>query len=391
MSGKKKMMNKDPEMKKCPVSEICGACTMQGISYAKQLEIKQEKVDRLFGKLGKVEKITGADDPLHYRNKSQISFGYDEKRNVIAGNYVESTHILVPIDECQLVDSETNRIFRTVISLVRKYRISIFDENRMTGTLRHVLVRNNHNSSEIMVVLVTGGIRFNNKERFINDLVKKHPNVTAVVQNINSRHTSMILGSRNINLYGKGYITDELCGCSFKISAGSFYQINHAQTEKLYRKAIKLAGIGKKDSVLDTYCGIGTIGIIAGGSAGSVTGVELNRQAVKDAVSNAKYNKVSNISFVAEDAGRYMDGCREKYDVVIMDPPRNGSDYRFLASLAKMKPGRIVYISCNPDTQYRDVKYLLKRGYAIKHIQPFDMFPYTDHIENIVLMAKTEK
>lgn len=385
-------MVKTEQRRKCIVSEVCGACTMQGISYEKQLQRKQERVERLFSSMHKVNRIIGADDPYNYRNKSQISFGYDDKRNIIAGNYIESTHIIVPVRECQLVNKEANEIFSDIIRLVKKYHVPVFDERRMSGLLRHVLIRNSFDGEQIMVVLVTGNGRFDAHGRFIEELIRKHPGITTVVQNINSRFTSMVLGKKNYVLYGKGYIIDELCGYTFKISPSSFYQINHAQTEKLYRKAIEIADIRNDEAVLDAYCGIGTIGIIASDQAKQVIGVEINEQAIRDAVNNARYNKIGNIRFIAEDASRFMSTCKDRIDVLIMDPPRAGSDHRFLANAVKLGVKKIVYISCNPDTQYRDVRYLLKRGYSINEIQPFDLFPFTDHIENVVLLTlKNEK
>lgn len=376
------------QLKKCPVSEICGACTMQGLSYAEQLDIKQKKVDDLFGRYHPVNSIVGADDPYYYRNKSQISFGLDDRRNVIAGNYVESSHIIVPVKKCQLVNEKSSEIFNTILKLVRKYHISVFDEKKMSGFLRHVLIRNSCDDSEFMVVLITGTKYFRSKDPFINELIKTHPYITTIVQSINSRYTSMVLGKNNTVLYGKGYIVDELCGYSFKLSASSFYQINHDQTEKLYRTAIAMADPDNNDTLIDAYCGIGTIGIIASRSCKDVIGVEINRQAIRDAVSNARYNGIDNISFTAEDASRFMSEFKGKRDIVVMDPPRSGCDYRFLSSLLKLNARKLVYISCNPDTQLRDVRYLMKKGYEIKGIQPFDLFPFTGHIENIILMEK---
>ncbi len=375
----------------CPVSEVCGGCQLQGKSYSEQLKWKQEKVNRLFRDIAPVKPIIGADDQYFYRNKSQISFGKDYKNRVLAGNYVESTHVIVPVRECQIADREANAIFNTVIELVSSFRIPVFDEQSMQGVIRHVMVRNSHDHEEVMVVLVTGSPVFPRKKDFLAALLKKHPSITTVVQNINNRHTSMVLGSRNITWFGKGYITDELCGCSFRLSPHSFYQINHAQTEKLYRTAIDLAELTGKETVLDAYCGIGTIGMSASDRCREVIGVELNKTAVKDAVNNARYNNVRDISFVCDDAGKFMEKMKtegRRSDVVIMDPPRAGSDTRFLSSMAAMQPEKIVYISCNPVTQLRDIKYLMKKGYQPEIIQPVDMFPFTAHVECIALLCR---
>ena len=378
-------------MKKCPVADVCGGCQYQGVPYDEQLKRKQETVTKLFKGLIAPEKIIGADDPYFYRNKSQISFGMDFKKRILAGNYVESSHIIVPVRECQIADREANAIFNTIIKLVESFHLSVFDERSMQGLIRHVMVRNSHDHEEVMVIIVTGTNVFPGKKAFLEQLLRKHPSITTVIQNVNNRHTSMILGNRNIVWYGKGYITDELCEYSFRLSPHSFYQINHAQTEKLYGTAISMAELKKAETVIDAYCGIGTIGMAASGHCREVIGVELNEKAVKDAINNAKYNKVSNIRFYCDDAGKYMEKMAEndmKADVVIMDPPRAGSDIKFLSSMVKLQPEKIVYISCNPVTQVRDVKYLLKKGYSIKKLQPVDMFPFTSHVESIALLER---
>ena len=240
-----------------------------------------------------------------------------------------------------------------------------------------------------MLVIVTAGVAFPSKNNFLKVLCEKHPEITTIVQNINDRRTSMVLGKRNIVLKGKGYIEDVLCGCRFRISPTSFYQINHQQTEKLYKKAIQLADISKNDTVIDAYCGIGTIGIVASKKAGKVIGVELNSEAVSDAKINASINNIKNVTFVNADAGDFLVEYAKnaKADVVIMDPPRSGSTPEFLNSLLKIKPDRIVYISCGPDTQARDIKVLVKGGYKVTACQPFDLFPHTEHVETVVLLS----
>ena len=379
------------QLPKCSVSKICGGCQLQHLSYEKQLELKQEKVEKALGKFAKVEKIDGMEWPYYYRNKAQISYGYDEKGRIIAGNYVTSTHTIVPFKECQLASEPANRIFATVTKLIKSFRLSVFDENAMQGFLRHVLVRTSCDNEEVMVVLVTGTPVFPKKNDFIKALLKEHPEIVTVVQNVNKKRTSMVLGEKNITLYGKGYIHDELCGFDFLVSPQSFYQVNHSQTEKLYGYALKMAGLKGTERLLDAYCGVGTIGIIASREVRSVDGVEINKQAIKDAVKNARNNGVENISFYCADAGHFM---REKayekasYDVVIMDPPRAGSDTSFLSSLVKLNPEKVVYISCNYITQKRDLNYLTKHGYSVMKIQPVDMFPMTDHVECIALICR---
>ena len=378
-------------MKKCPVAGLCGGCQYQGVDYAEQLSRKESTVRNLVGKFAEVKPIIGMDDPFHYRNKVQVSFGLDYRKRLHMGNYVVSTHQIVDVDDCQLADEKANEIFQTVKKLALSFRLRIFDEQSLQGLLRHVLIRTTNDGSQIMVVLVTGTPVFPKKKDFVKALLDSHSEITTIVQNINNRHTSMILGSRNIVLYGPGYIEDTLCGCRFRISPSAFYQVNKRQTEVLYKKAIETAELKKEDVVLDAYCGTGTIGIIAAGKAGRVEGVEINRAAIADAVRNAKANGRNNITFVCDDAGKYMRRkANEKvhYDVVIMDPPRAGSDEAFLTSVVRLAPERVVYVSCNPVTLKRDLEFLHRKHYEVKSIQPVDMFPFTEHVECVILMTK---
>ena len=242
-----------------------------------------------------------------------------------------------------------------------------------------------------MVTLVVKDFVFKSKKAFVSALTEAHPSIETIVLNENRRHTSIVLGQNEQVIYGNGHIQDTLCKTHFQLSSRSFYQVNPVQTEKLYETAIHFANLTEQDTVLDAYCGIGTIGLIASRQCKSVVGVELNRQAIQDAVYNAKLNHRKNITFVNADAGEYMieaAGSKKTFDVVFMDPPRTGSDEHFLSCLVKLQPKKIVYISCGPDTQKRDVAYLLKHGYRIRKIQPCDMFPFTDHVETVVLLSR---
>ena len=378
-------------MKKCSVADICGGCQYQGIPYSKQLELKQQKVEKLLGSFGKVEPIIGCDDPYHYRNKVQVSFGQDHKGRILMGNYVPSTHTIVPVRECQIASNIANEIFNYIFTLIKSFKLTVFDEQGMRGLIRHVLVRCSKDEEEVMVVIVTGSPVFPKKKDFMKALLDRFPNITTIVQNVNNRHTSMILGERNITWYGKGYIVDELCGLEFYISPHSFYQVNHDQTEKLYATAKKFANIQGNETVLDAYCGIGTIGMTFADEVKKVIGVEINEAAVKDAVKNAKHNGLDNMEFYCEDAGRFMSRYateKKKIDIAIMDPPRKGADNRFLSSLVKMDPEKIVYISCNPVTLKDNLHYLTKTGYVVTRIQPLDMFPFTDHVETVCLLGR---
>ena len=376
--------------KKCPVADICGGCQYQGLSYSQQLKLKQQKVEKLLGSFCCVDEIIGANNPYNYRNKSQVSFQKDYKGNIFMGNYVESTHKIVDVKDCQITSLIANKIFNTIKALAKSYKLSIFNEHSKEGFLRHVLVRNSFDNEEVMAVLVTGTIAFPKKKSFLESLLNQCPEITTIVQSINNSHTSMILGKKNIVLYGPGYIEDELCGLTFKLSCSSFYQINHAQTEKLYRKAIELAGLKGDEVVLDAYCGIGTIGLTMANNAKEVIGVEINKQAIHDAIKNAKINQIKNISFYCDDASSFMARQaidKKHYDVVMMDPPRSGATEKFLKNLVKLNPMRVVYISCNPNTQKGDLKYLTNKGYCVKRIVPLDMFPFTNHIETVCLLT----
>ena len=349
------------------------------------------KVVRLLGRLHRVEDIIGMDNPYHYRNKVQAAFGRDKQNRIISGVYQSSTHRIVPVDSCLIEDEKADEIIVTIRKLLKSFKLKTFDENRMTGFLRHVLVKRGFSSGEIMVVMVTGSEEFKSRRSFVNALLERHPDITTIVQNINNKRTSLVLGDKSLVLYGDGVIKEQLCGYTFSISPKAFYQINPVQTEILYNKAMEFAEIGKKDVVIDAYCGTGTIGIIASKYAGQVYGVELNRDAVRDAVRNAGLNNIKNISFVNADAGRYMVDLAEqelKADVVIMDPPRAGSDIKFLKSLVKLSPKKVVYISCNPETLARDLIFLSKNKYKIRKIQPVDMFPHTEHVETVVLLTR---
>ena len=381
----------EEKVTKCSVSKKCGSCQYQGVPYKEQLAAKQKRMKKLLGKFANVKPIIGMDDPFYYRNKVHAVFDRDKKGNIICGTYEAKTHKVVPIEECMIEDRISQEIIRTIRDMLKSFRIKTYDEDTGYGLLRHVLVRRGFSTDEIMVVLVIGSPIFPSKNNFVKALRKKYPQITTVVLNVNDKKTSMVLGERDIVIYGKGYIRDTLCGCTFRISPQSFYQVNPVQTEILYKTAIEYAGLGRKETVIDAYCGIGTIGLVAAKRAKNVIGVELNPDAVRDARINAKENKITNARFYQGDAGEFMENMAENgehADVVFMDPPRTGSDKKFMSSVIKLNPSRIVYISCGPETLARDLEYLTKHGYDVRKIQPVDMFSFTDHSENICLLTK---
>ena len=379
------------ESKKCPVVKKCGGCGCRGISYKEETDIKEKKVRKLLKGICKVEPIIGMENPYHYRNKIHASFARLRDGSIVSGKYAEGTHRVVPVDDCLIEDEKADAIVRDIRGLLKSFKIKIYNEDSGFGLLRHVMVRRGFRSGEIMVVLVLVSPIFPSKNNFVKALRKLHPEITTVILNVNDKRTSMVLGERNITIYGKGYIEDELCGCIFRISPSSFYQVNPVQTEKLYGKAVEFAGLTGKERVIDAYCGIGTIGLIASKHAKEVIGVELNKDAVRDAGINAKRNGSKNFRAFQGDAGAFMEQMAEageQADVVFMDPPRAGSDEAFLSSVVKLGPKKVVYISCNPETLARDLRYLVKKGYEALRAVPYDMFAWTEHVETVVLLSQ---
>jgi len=385
-------MSENKEVKySCNVSKKCGGCRYIGMTYEQQLDKKQEYVNRVLKEFGKIKRIIGMENPKEYRNKVHHALSRDKKGNVISGCYEADTHKVVMAENCILEDRKSKEVIATIRELLKSFKIQIFNEKSGYGLVRHVLIRRGFTSGELMVVIVAVSPIFPSKNNFVKALRNKHPEITTVVLNVNDRFTSMVLGPRNITLYGPGFIKDTLCERVFRISPSSFYQINPVQTEKLYAKAIEFAGLSGQETVIDAYCGIGTIGIAASKKAGKVIGVELNADAVKDAAINVKENKIDNAVFFQGDAGDFMINMAERHekaDVVLMDPPRSGSTKEFLDAVVKMGPKRVVYVSCNPSTQAEDLKYITKKGYTVKEIQPYDLFPWTEHVETVALLSK---
>ncbi|MBO4680119.1 MAG: 23S rRNA (uracil(1939)-C(5))-methyltransferase RlmD, partial [Lachnospiraceae bacterium] len=377
--------------KLCPVFKKCGGCKYIDIPYEEELKKKEAYVVGLLKPYIKLSGITGMKDPSHYRNKVSAAFGLDRRGVPVSGIYEEKSHHIVQVDSCLLEDKKADEIIVTIRSLLKSFKIKVYDEDSGYGLLRHVLIRVGKTSGQIMVVLVTASPIFPSKQNFCKALRERHPEITTIVQNINNRTDSLVLSDRENVLYGKGFIEDTLCGKTFRISARSFYQINPVQTEKLYTKAIEYAGLTGKETILDAYCGIGTIGIIASDHAARVISVELNKDATRDAITNTKKNNIKNLTVYTDDAGAFMEKLaadNAKIDTVFMDPPRQGSSEAFIKSLLLLKPKKVVYISCGPDTLARDLKLLTRGGYKCKKAECFDMFPKTDHVETVALLSK---
>ena len=378
---------------KCLIEKKCGSCKYINSSYQKQLDIKKEYCKKLLKDkhldMYHVEDVLGMEYPYEYRNKIIIAFNQKYE----FGFYEEDSHKIIPYDRCLLHEEVSDLIIKKIQSLLKKYRVSIYDENRNKGLLRHVLIRRAIVSDQTMVVLVCNDNVFKGSKNFCNELIKSFPSIKTVVLNVNKRKTSIVLGNDEKVLYGKGFIVDELCGLKFKISPKSFYQINHYKCEILYHKALNLLNLKGNEIVIDAYCGIGTIGMIASSKVKEVIGVEVNKDAVKDAINNAKMNKISNIKFVNDDATAFMIKLakqKQKVDCIIMDPPRSGSTKEFMDAIKILSPQKVVYISCDPSTQVRDIKYLAKLGYCSNIMYPVDMFPHTIHVETIVSIQRKD-
>ena len=379
------------EQKKCAVSKKCGGCCYTGLSYQEQLKKKQQYIEGLLGKFGKVEPIIGMKDPQHYRNKVHHVFDRDRYGNIISGCYEAGSHKVVGVNGCLIEDEICQKVIFTVRELAKSFKIRIYDEDLRQGLLRHVLVRRGFATGQVMVVLVLSRAELPGKANFVKALLALHPEITTIIINVNNKKTSMVLGENSRTIYGPGFIKDTLCGCTFRISPSSFYQVNPVQTEVLYNTAIEYAGLSGGETVLDAYCGIGTIGLAAAGRAKvNVIGVELNGEAVRDAITNSKENKLANARFYKGDAGVFLDKMTrdgKKVDVIMMDPPRSGSTKQFITSAAKINPKRIVYISCGPESLKRDLQTFKGLGYKAVKIQPVDMFPYTEHVECVTLLS----
>lgn len=381
----------DGKRKLCPVADKCGGCQWINKSYEEQLQAKSKEFHKMMEPFCRPEGIIGMENPVHYRNKVHAAFGEDRRHNAISGIYEERSHRIVPVESCLIENQKADAIIVSIRGLLKSFKIRPYNEDTGFGLLRHVLIRVGHATGEIMVVLVLSSPILPSKNNFVGALLKLHPEITTIVVNVNDRDTSMILGDREQVVYGKGYIEDRLCGMTFRISPKSFYQVNPVQTEKLYAKAMEYAGLTGRETVLDAYCGTGTIGMIASKDAARVLGVELNQDAIRDAVSNAKRNRIQNIRFYRNDAGKFLlEMAEEKMplDVLLMDPPRSGSSEEFLHAAAKIAPGRIVYISCNPVTLVRDLKILRKKGYETEKSVAVDMFPFTDAVEAVVMLSR---
>ena len=380
-------LSKERIQPKCKICTACGGCQFQQLSYQAQLKYKTKRVKEALWRIANVKQevlpCIGMDNPYNYRNKIQVPFKKDKVGKIKYGFYKENTHEIMPIKECAIEDRKAAPILWDIKLLLEEMNIPTYNEDSGKGILRYVLIRTSYHYDELMVVLVTTTLNFPGQRNFVNELVARHPEITTIVENVNSRRTNVILGNQEKVLFGPGHIKDDILGLSFEISASSFFQVNPIQVEKLYKSALNLIDFNKKEVVLDAYSGVGTIGLIAARNAKKVISVEINKSAHKNAIENAKKNNIDNIEFYCDDAGEFINKYDNDIDILIMDPPRSGSDEKFLSTVMNKRIKKIIYISCNPETLARDIKYLSSL-YDVTYVQPVDMFPMTAHVETIV-------
>lgn len=380
---------------KCPKAKLCGGCPLIGIAYEKQADQKRKKIIDMVERAHlhlKVGKVHMAQTPAYYRNKVIVGFAKTPDKKVYSGLYAPKSHRVINTSGCLMQPKIVNEIIDEITSLVESMKIQIYNPKTRTGLLRHVLIRYAKSTNQVMVVFVTSSRDFPSRKNMVKALTSKFPQIVTILQNVNPRDTSIVLQDETLLLYGKGMITDDLCGLKISFSPSAFYQINHDQTEVLYTLAKNLLDLKPTDTVLDTYCGVGTIGLFMADACKQVTGVEINRDAVENAKFNARQNNIKNIRFIAMDSTRYMQEAKkvhQHYNAIILDPPRAGTTPSFIENACALKPEKILYISCDPTTQIRDLQMFHRLGYNGKTMELVDLFPNTDHIESVVLLEYT--
>lgn len=384
----------------CPFHRQCGGCQLQPLSYEKQLEFKQNKIRNNLIRIGGfspehidacMEPIIGMEDPWHYRNKAQFPFGYDKEGNVVTGFYAGRSHNIIANTDCALGVEENKTVLETILAYMKKYGVSAYDETTGKGLIRHVLIRKGFASGQLMACVVINGNKLP-EEKTLAEELWKIPGMTSVSVNVNTERTNVILGKKVRVLKGEEKIEDTIGDVVFRISPLSFYQVNPVQTKKLYGQALEYAGLTGEETVWDLYCGIGTISLFLAKKAKKVYGVEIVPEAIADAKENAARNGITNAEFFV---GKAEEVLPQKYeeegvyaDVIVVDPPRKGCDEKCLETMVRMRPERIVYVSCDSATLARDLKYLGEMGYEVRKWRGCDMFPGTVHVETVVLLTK---
>lgn len=380
---------------KCEAYPLCGGCNLMHMSYNAQLKFKQNMIKETIERIGYIKNIKINNiiptNPFNYRNKVQVPFGVDlETGKTIAGFYKRDTHRIIPLNKCYIQSDISTSLTIFVKNLCNEYRIKGYDEKYHRGDIRHILIKTNA-LGEIMLVIVALHQDIENLKQIVDKIIKKFPTIKSVILNINKIRGNTTLGDKNIVLYGDPYLTDTLCGKTFRIGATSFYQVNHDQTEVLYTKALEMAKLSEEDVLIDAYCGIGTIGIIASNYVKQVYGVEIVPEAIENAKQNMKLNKVKNATYVCNKAENQIIewmNSNVPATIIVVDPPRKGCDEKLLETIYKMEIPKVLYISCNPATLARDLKYLTEHSYEVCEVQPVDMFPQSSHVETVVLLTR---
>lgn len=381
------------QIEDCDTYKRCGGCNMRHIKYEDTLEMKKNAVQSLVNKTLKnkieVQDVEKMENPYNYRNKAQYPLGLNKENKPQMGVFANRTHEIIPIKSCMIQNPISEEIAKYIFEFIKQNNISVYNEKTGKGLIRHIVIKIGIKTKEIMCILVVNGKKLENENKLVEELINKYPNIKTIVKNVNTKNTNVILGKENINLYGDGYIEDILGNYTFKISPLSFYQVNPVQAEVLYNLAVQDAKITKNDIVFDLYCGIGTISIFMSKYAKYVYGVEIVEEAIKDAKENAKLNNIENVKFIAGDTEIVLDKLisNDKIipDIIMVDPPRKGLDNKSIENILFVKPKKLIYISCNPATLIRDLAKL-ENDYIIQKIKPVDMFPFTSHVENIVVL-----
>lgn len=380
-------------MIKCNISKKCGSCQLIDKEYNETLKIKLKHVNDLFRKNNIKYQITEINpSPMHtkFRNKMIVGFRY-VNNNIIAGFYEENSHKVIAMESCLMHSDIQNKIVQETIKIMKQLKLKPYDEDKKNGLIRYLLIKEGYHTKEIMVVVVTGQEIFPGSNEFCKRIRNIDKNIKTIIQNINTRKTSIVLGEKEKVLFGPGYISDYLCGLKFDITSKSFFQVNPLQAERLYNKVKEYGEFKKSDIIIDAYSGVGTIGMFLSDGVNKVISVENNKQAHFAAIRNAKTNNIKNVIFYNEDATEFINELsktNEKIDVVVMDPPRTGSTEQFIMSCVKLKPKRIVYVSCGPDTLARDLQLFIKNNYNITKASCFDMFCFSEHVESVVLLSR---
>lgn len=381
----------------CATYKRCGGCSLRFLEYEETLDIKEEMVKNCLKKANvnatKINKTIGMGNPYNYRNKLQYPLGLDKNGKPVMGVYAKRSHEIIPVEKCHIQNELSENIAKDTFEFFKRNNIKMYNEQTLEGTMRHIVIRIGIMTNEVMLILVVNNNESKKEKEFIEYITSKYPEIKTIIKNYNTKNTNVILGNKNETIYGKGYIYDTLGEYKFKISPLSFYQTNVVQTEALYNKAVEYAGLTGKETILDLYCGIGTIGIFASKEAKKVYGIEIIENAIKDAKENVKINNIKNAEFFCGDVEEILPVIIEKNNIkpqiVFVDPPRKGLDSQTLQTLIKLKPEKIVYISCNPATFARDTK-VLQEQYNILEVTPVDMFPFTSHVECVAVIKRKE-